>query len=67
MPKKTDSKDNKVVEPQKVKLVQDKVCKNSVRYANKTEGAATSSIYLNKGAYEALGSPTEITITVEAG
>jgi hypothetical protein len=63
MPKSKEASEEVV---QEIKLTQNKVCKNCVRFGTTEAGAATSSIYLNNSAHKALGSPKEIKVTVEA-
>jgi hypothetical protein len=40
--------------------------KNTVRYDNKTKGAAMSTAYVSKTALEILGNPQKIKITIES-
>lgn len=47
-------------------LTQDKVCKSCVRFVGDAENGVTTSLYLLNDAFQKLGEPTEITVSVSA-
>jgi hypothetical protein len=54
--------------PQRVTMTQDKVCKTCLRFKGEGAGstAVGASFYLQMQAYEALGKPKKIVLSVES-
>lgn len=54
---------------QKVTLTKNKTCKNCIRYGGEGKDATSvaSSLYLQNPAYEALGKPDKIVVTISSG
>lgn len=50
----------------KTTLVQDKTCKNVVRYRGEADDKVTTALYLGNESFKALGNPKEIEVEISA-